>query len=155
MNGKLWEQIDTVLDAQDDDYDSVPVKLVELIEWKRLAKELERLRAAITEWAEAKAAVATMEPKAWTERIVAAETELERLRALNPEEKKCRWCREGMEAVVIDEDGTLSSISGKPGRTGHAHDDYFWFCEDAIRQAKLDAEGITEQDMHETMPEKL
>lgn len=40
----------------------------------------------------------------------------------------CPGCGEGLAPVLLDEDGTLVSVSGKPGRWGHAQDDYWWFC---------------------------
>lgn len=41
---------------------------------------------------------------------------------------ECPGCQQGDPPRLLDEDGTLVSLSGNPGRWGHAHDDYYWFC---------------------------
>ena len=44
----------------------------------------------------------------------------------------CPGCARGEEPVMLDEDGTKCSISGRPGRLGHGVDDRFWFCDDHL-----------------------
>jgi hypothetical protein len=46
-----------------------------------------------------------------------------------PTRKPCSWCAKGYARLLLDADGTLSSISGRPGIWGHAADDYYWPCE--------------------------
>ena len=41
----------------------------------------------------------------------------------------CRWCSQGHGRVMLDADGTLSAVSGRPGIWGHTANDYFWPCE--------------------------
>ena len=41
----------------------------------------------------------------------------------------CRWCEQGDKPTVLDIDGVLSSLSGKPGCWGHAHEDNWWPCQ--------------------------
>lgn len=45
-------------------------------------------------------------------------------------ELRCPSCRAGQRAMLLDNDGVLASVSGKPGRPGHALSDYHWFCDD-------------------------
>jgi hypothetical protein len=40
----------------------------------------------------------------------------------------CPGCLVGDAPVLLDEHGTLASVSGLPGRPGHAIDDYWWHC---------------------------
>ncbi|MCK9463127.1 MAG: hypothetical protein M0R80_26185 [Proteobacteria bacterium] len=41
----------------------------------------------------------------------------------------CPGCERGEEPEIIDEDGVLSSLSGKPGKPGHGMGDYHWHCD--------------------------
>lgn len=41
---------------------------------------------------------------------------------------KCEHCEQGMKPEMIDEDGILCSITGKPGVLGHGYEDLFWPC---------------------------
>jgi hypothetical protein len=53
----------------------------------------------------------------------------------------CPYCQEGrLEQVMLDENGTLCSVSGEPGRLGHAWDDFWFYCDDAIKQRVADLE---------------
>lgn len=48
-----------------------------------------------------------------------------------PDQKKipeCKYCAQGHEPALVDEDGTLCRISGKPGVLSHHIDDAFWPC---------------------------
>lgn len=58
----------------------------------------------------------------------AREEEREKCAALFP----CMACKRGEKAELIDEHGTLASISGLPGRLGHCQDDFFWECSASI-----------------------
>ena len=42
----------------------------------------------------------------------------------------CRWCARGLVVVDLDEDGALTSVSGRPGTRCHGVDDVWWPCED-------------------------
>lgn len=44
----------------------------------------------------------------------------------------CRWCDNGDVPRLIDVDGKLSSISGKPGKLHHASGEYYWRCRNDI-----------------------
>ena len=49
----------------------------------------------------------------------------------HPEGRKpCPGCAKGDTPELMDEGGTFSRVSGRPGRLGHGVDDYFWFCDD-------------------------
>lgn len=61
-------------------------------------------------------------PGDWTKRVEAA--------LAKPVPCNCPRISDYGEPVMLDEDGTLASISGEPGRPGHAVDAYYWFCED-------------------------
>jgi hypothetical protein len=45
------------------------------------------------------------------------------------EHPDCPWCKRGDNPVILDRDGTLSLVSGLPGKPGHAFDDYSWHCD--------------------------
>ena len=46
-------------------------------------------------------------------------------------QKGCTACRRGgPERVMIDDDGVLCSVSGKPGRWGHCWGELYWYCAD-------------------------
>lgn len=49
---------------------------------------------------------------------------------------KCKWCDNGDKQHVLDEDGVLSSISGKPGVLSHSYDVYWWRCRNAPRKKR-------------------
>lgn len=52
--------------------------------------------------------------------------------------RPCPGCERGETPALLDADGTLSSISGRPGKPGHGIDDFYWFCSDyksAAREA--------------------
>jgi hypothetical protein len=56
--------------------------------------------------------------------------------SVDPRSKRpCPGCSEGEAPVLLDEDGTLSSVSGNPGRPGHGADDCYWFCEDFVGES--------------------
>lgn len=40
----------------------------------------------------------------------------------------CSGCEQGLDAVLLDADGTQCSISGRPGVLCHAVDDAWWLC---------------------------
>ena len=40
----------------------------------------------------------------------------------------CRSCDQGHPIMVLDEDGTLSAVSGKVGEPCHSADDGWWPC---------------------------
>jgi hypothetical protein len=40
----------------------------------------------------------------------------------------CRDCDEGRKPSVLDEDGTHSYITGRPGTMCHAAEEYWWPC---------------------------
>lgn len=44
---------------------------------------------------------------------------------------KCESCESGHEAVMLDENGVLVSVFGKPGRLGHSQGDGFGRCKAA------------------------
>lgn len=48
-------------------------------------------------------------------------------------ENKCPHCEKGWQPVLLDEDGVLTSISGKIGKMSHAFDDYWWDCPNACQ----------------------
>lgn len=63
----------------------------------------------------------------------------------------CPGCLMGDAPKMIDEDGTLCSVSGRPGRMGHGLDDAWWFCGDyagtpasAPTQPSADVEALME-----------
>jgi len=63
------------------------------------------------------------------ERISALEDDLAEYHRL---QKGCPACLKGEPArALIDDDGVLAAISGKPGQWGHSWDDYHWYCADA------------------------
>jgi hypothetical protein len=76
----------------------------------------------------------------WTKERNALQTELKIYHRL---QEGCPNCKSGApERVMLDESGTLCSVSGKPGRWGHAWDDYHWYCDEAgaiARNEKLEA----------------
>lgn len=41
---------------------------------------------------------------------------------------KCQWCAKGLQPHVLDEDGTLSIITGKLGTLCHSLDNSWWPC---------------------------
>lgn len=41
---------------------------------------------------------------------------------------KCKGCEQGLSVLMLDEDGTLTSVSGRLGRPSHAIDDGWWLC---------------------------
>ena len=41
---------------------------------------------------------------------------------------KCEACEYGQMPMMLDEDGILCVISGKPGVLSHTSEDYFWRC---------------------------
>jgi len=51
------------------------------------------------------------------------------------EEKKmsgpelCRFCSDGDEPQLVDEDGVSVDISGNPGKLRHCYEDFWWACE--------------------------
>lgn len=49
---------------------------------------------------------------------------------------KCKWCDAGDVPHVLDEDGVLSSLSGKPGVLSHSYDVYWWRCRNAPRKKR-------------------
>lgn len=46
----------------------------------------------------------------------------------------CSWCERGDKPKHLDEDGVLTSITGKPGYLCHAQDDFWWPCVPSIRR---------------------
>lgn len=63
----------------------------------------------------------------------------------------CRYC-EYYEAKLLDVNGTLSELSGLPGRWAHANTDGYWRClnppsEDAGQEAYLFADEMIEQGL--------
>ncbi|HUT60659.1 MAG TPA: hypothetical protein VNA25_22670 [Phycisphaerae bacterium] len=51
--------------------------------------------------------------------------------SVDPRSKRpCPGCARGDTPMMLDEDGTLCSVSGRPGRLGHGVDDRFCFCAD-------------------------
>ena len=56
---------------------------------------------------------------------------------------QCPRIAKDMTPVLLDRDGTLASVSGRPGEPGHAVDDYWWFCEDYAPTPTPDRGGAT------------
>jgi len=46
----------------------------------------------------------------------------------------CSWCERGEKPKELDQDGVLTSITGKPGYLCHAQDDFWWPCVPSITQ---------------------
>jgi hypothetical protein len=46
----------------------------------------------------------------------------------------CKWCAQGIALALLDADGVLTSVSGKPGTVQHHSDDRWWPCEAIIYQ---------------------
>jgi len=42
--------------------------------------------------------------------------------------KTCKGCEEGMDLLMLDEDGVRCTESGKSGLPCHANDDTWWPC---------------------------
>lgn len=40
----------------------------------------------------------------------------------------CQWCATGNASQILDDDGTLSSVSGNQGILSHAAGEYWWPC---------------------------
>lgn len=72
--------------------------------------------------------------------------------AVTRQEPKCLACDDGEQPVMIDDDGTLCSVSGRPGYLGHARDDFFWKCERAIYAAGRIAGMQEALDHHKINP---
>ena len=51
--------------------------------------------------------------------------------------KVCKWCRQAIDRDidigphVLDDDGTLVRVSGRPGKWRHSWDDAWWPCKAA------------------------
>jgi len=74
--------------------------------------------------------------------------------SVDPRSKRpCPGCSKGDAPVLLDEDGTLSSLSGNPGRPGHGADDAYWFCEDFL-SIEPQGEGMLGA-ISEQLPEAL
>lgn len=54
---------------------------------------------------------------------------------------KCPGCAKGAEPMLLDEHGTFTSVSGLPGRPGHAVDDFWWYCDQYAARAARAKEG--------------
>lgn len=50
------------------------------------------------------------------------------LKAQLPVDTPCKWCNDGDTPKLLDCDGTLITITGKPGVLCHAYDVYWWPC---------------------------
>lgn len=57
----------------------------------------------------------------------------------------CQGCRKGMTPVILDAHGTLSRVSGLPGRPGHAVDEYWWYCDPPHDRFERDPEPTPEE----------
>lgn len=40
----------------------------------------------------------------------------------------CKWCAKGNTPKVVDDDGTLVSITGRAGTLSHCYEEYWWPC---------------------------
>jgi hypothetical protein len=49
----------------------------------------------------------------------------------------CKGCQDGLPVKDLDEDGVLTSLSGKSGKPSHAADVYWWLCTDQATREQL------------------